>query len=224
MLKRQYYGLTVVLVIPLLLLGWWLAENEKVLPLHNVIYCQESDSDINCNSISATKSEANQALYQNAAVRLSGARLERGFNHSVVTLGRTELKFVDGEMIELPPVGGGVKKNLSLPPRSIQGKIFSYCEINPYSDSEKYWGYSCSGSGMASEGFYFEDEGTSKKFKNAKNKIEEQIKNNEAMNIYGLFATVLTPIIFYLISSLVIFLLVKIVRYVVYGSDEKKFL
>ena len=219
--SKQYRRLTVVAVIPLLLLGWWLAENEKILPLHNLIYCQESDSAITCNSISATKKEANSALYQNAAVRLWGAKLEGGFNHSVITLGHSEIKVVNGETATVPPTDGGIKKLLILPPRSIQGNMFASCEISPYANSDKNWGYSCIGGDLVPDSFYFFDESTSQKFLKAKLLIEEQKKKDEAMSIRGLIFTMSTPLIGYLVISIALFLLSRIVRYVVHGREKQ---
>lgn len=219
--SKQYRRLTIVAVIPLLLFGWWLVENEKILPLHNLIYCQESDSAIACNSISVTKEEANNALYQNAAVRLWGAKLEGGFNHSVITLGHSEIKVVNGETVTLPPSDGGIKKFLILPPRSIQGNMFASCEISPYANSDKNWGYSCIGGDLVPDGFYFSDENTSQKFLKAKLLIEEQKKKNETMSIRGSIFTMLTPLIGYFVLSVALFLLSRIVRYVVHGREKK---
>lgn len=219
--RKQYIRLTMVIIIPILLFGWWLAENEKILPLHNVIYCQESGSDISCYSVSVKKSDANIALYQNAAVRLWGARLESGFHHPIITLGHSEINFVDGKSISLPPTDGEKNKYLSLPPKSIQGNALASCEITPYAHSEKNWLYSCIGSDLEPDGFYFKDDNTSQKFNRAKNIIEEQKKNNDEMNFRGLIVTVLIPLILYFGLSLVIFLLTKIVRYVIHGRAGK---
>lgn len=218
--SKQYRRLTIVATIPLLLLGWWLVENEKILPLHHLIYCQESGSAITCNSIPVTKAEANSALYQNAAVRLWGAKLENGFNHSVVTLGHSEIKVVNGEAVTLPPVGGGAKKLLILPPRSVQGNMFASCEITPYANSDKNWSYSCIGGDIIPDGFYFSDEGISKKFLEAKLLIEQQKEQSEAMNLRGAIFTALTPFIGYLFISIALLLLRKIVRYV--AHERKK--
>lgn len=218
--SKQYRRLTIVAAIPLLLLGWWLVESEKILPLHHLIYCQESDSAITCNSISVTKEEANSALYQNAAVRLWGAKLENGFNHSVVTLGHSEIKVVNGETVTLPPVDGGVKKLLILPPKSVQGNIFSSCEIIPYANSDKNWGYSCIGGDMIPDSFYFSDEGISQKFLKAKLLIEQQKEQSQEMRLRGTIFTALTPLIGYLILSMALLFLSKIIRYVVHGREK----
>lgn len=220
--KKQYLRLTLVLALPLLVFGLWLAENEEILPSPNVIYCREFDSNITCNSLSVSKNDANKMLYQNSAVRLWGAVLEGGFNHSVITLGNSEIKFIDGKPVRLPPVGGGVKKILSFAPKSTQKNIFSSCEIYPDAVGDNNWGHSCTGEGPSPGGFYFADEKTSQKFKTVKDTINEQRKNNETMRIRGIFVTTLLPLTFYLFVSLVIFILVKISRYIVYGRTNER--
>lgn len=143
--KKQYIRLTIVLVIPLLVLGWWLADKEILLPRHHVIYCKEFDSHITCNSISVTKREADNWLYRNGAVRLRGARLASGFHHPIVTLGYSEIKFIDGKKVTFPFIGGGIKEILNLPPRPIEDHSFASCEISSFADDIKNWSYSCTG-------------------------------------------------------------------------------
>lgn len=218
--KKQYTRLTIVLVIPLLALGWWLADEEVLLPRHHVIFCEEFDSHITCNSISSTKSETHKLLYQNGAVRLWGAHLAGGFHHPVVTLGHSEIKFVDGKTITLPPSDGGIKNILNLPPRSIKNRSFASCEISPFADDIKNWGYSCSGNDLIPDSFYFQDEQTNNKFQEARKLIGEQRTKDEKTEIIALFASFLAPITFYLLLSAVLFLLMKVVKYVICGRKR----
>jgi hypothetical protein len=218
--KKQYARLSLVVAIPLLLLGWWLAEKELILPRHHVIYCEEFDSHIRCNSLSATKSEADDLLYRNGAVRLWGARLASGFHHPIVTLGHSEIKIIDGQTITLPPTDGGIQRVLRLPPKSIEASAFSSCEISPFADDTKSWGYSCIGGDLIPDSFYFQDEQTNQKFQAARKLIGEQRAKDEKMEVRVLFASLLTPLFFYFLFSAALFLLMKVVKYVIYGRKS----
>ena len=218
--KKQYFRLTIVLAIPLLALGLWLADKEVLLPRHHVINCEEFDSHISCSSMSTTKSGADKWLYRNGAVRLWEARLAGGFHHPIVTLGHSEIKFVDGKTITTPPIDGGVKKVLSLPPKSIEDNTFASCGISPFADDNKNWGYSCIGGDLIPDSFYFQDEQTNQKFQEARRLIGEQRIENEAMEIRAFFASLLTPIISYLLLSATLFLLIRIAKYVIYGRSS----
>lgn len=218
--KKQYTRLTIVLVIPLLAFGWWLADEEVLLPRHHVINCEVFDSHISCYSFSATKNTADNWLHRNGAVRLWGARLAGGFHHPIVTLGHSEIKFVDGKTITLPPTDGGIKKFLNLPPRSIEDRSFASCEISPKLDDIKNWGYSCIGGDLIPDSFYFQDEQTNYKFQEAIKLIGDQRTKDEKMEIRAIFASFLAPIISYFLLSASLFFLIKIVKYVIYGRKS----
>ncbi|WP_367067047.1 hypothetical protein [Oryzisolibacter sp. LB2S] len=218
--KKQYIRLTIVLVIPLLAFGWWLADEEVLLSRHHVINCEEFDSHISCHSFSVTKNTADNWLHRNGAVTLWGARLAGGFHHPIVTLGHSEIKFVDGKTITLPPTDGGIKKFLNLPPRSIEDHPFASCEISPFADDIKNWGYSCSGHDFIPDGFYFQDEQTNHKFQEARKLIGKLRASNENMQIRAFLASFLAPIISYILLSVSLFLIMKIVKYVVYGRKS----
>lgn len=218
--KKQYIRLTIVLVIPLLTLGWWLADEEVLIPRHHVINCEEFDSHISCYSFSATKDTADNWLHRNGAVRLWGALLEGGFHHPIVTLGHSEIKFVDGKTITLPPTDGGIKKFLNLPPSSNANSSFASCEIAPFADDIKNWGYSCSGYDFIPDSFYFQDEQINHKFQEARKLIGKQRASDESMEIKAVFVSFLTPIISYFLLSASLFILIKIVKYVIYGRKS----
>lgn len=218
--KKQYIRLTIVLAIPLLSLGWWLANEEVLFPKHHVIYCEEFSSHITCNSVSATKSEADYWLYRNGAVRLWGARLVGGFHHPIVTLGHSEIKLIDGKTVKLPPIDGGIKKFLTLPPKSIEDRTFSSCEISPFADDIKKWGYSCIGSELIPDNFYFQNEQTNNKFQEARKLIREKKIQNEQLETRALLFSVLAPFIFYLLLSVLLLFLIKTVKYVIYGRKS----
>lgn len=218
--KKQYIRLTIVLVIPLLAFGWWLADEEVLLPRHHVINCEEFDSHISCYSFSATKNTADNWLHRNGAVTLWGARLSGGFHHPIVTLGHGEIKYVDGKTIRLPPTDGGIKKFLNLPPRSIEDRSSASCEISPFADNIKNWGYWCFGYDFIPDSFYFQDEQTNHKFQEARKLIGELRTSDENMEIRAIFISFLTPIISYLLLSASLFFLIKIVKYVIYGRKS----
>lgn len=130
-----------------------------------------------------------------------------------------EIKVVDGKTITLPPIDGGIKKFLTLPPKSIESSTFASCEISPFADDTKNWGYSCIGGGLIPDSFYFQDEQTNHKFQEARKLIGELRTKNEKLEIRAIFASFLAPILFYFLLSLALFLLIKITKYVIYGRN-----
>lgn len=208
--KRQYIRLTIVLLIPLLALGWWLASEEVLLPRHHVIFCEEFSSRITCNSVEVRKDEADNLLRSYGAVRLWGARLG-GFHHPIVSLG----------LSEIPPVDRGINKTLTLPPRSIKDNPFASCEIFPVADTISVWSYSCMGGDWDGDRFYFQDEQTDNKFREAVKLIDEESAKNEKLKTKALSFSLLAPFIIYFLLSLSFFLLIKIFKYVIYGHKKK---
>ena len=130
------------------------------------------------------------------------------------------MKYVDGKMITHPPTDGGIKKFLSLPLRSIEDSAFASCEISPKFADNINWGYSCIGGDLIPDSFYFQDEQTNHKFQEARKLIGEQRTKDEKLEIRALFASFLTPIIFYFLLSASLFLLIKIAKYVIYGRKS----
>lgn len=209
--KSQYIRLTIVLLAPLLILGWWLAHKEIILPHHHVIQCEEFDSHISCFSFPTTKN--GQTRHNSDSVRLWQASLVSGFNHPIITLGHTYATYVPGKGLKsLPPVGGGILKTVRLPPAS-------FCRISPISGTKDEWGYQCAGPEIAPESFKFADEETNIKFKNAINQIENEMEENEGIQIRAYIASVLMPLIFYFLVSMVVFFAIKLVRYVINGRQ-----
>lgn len=215
--KKQYLRLSIVLAIPLLLLGWWLAEKEAILPRHHIIYCEEFTSHISCSSSSATKIQRDNWLFRNGAVQLWGALLAGGFNHPIITVGHSEVTASNGNTTTLLPKDGGIKMVLSLP---IERSAFAYCEVSPFADDPNKWGYSCSGGELIPDSFHFQNEETNHKFQEARKLIGEQRAKNETMEVRALFATILLPLIAYFLLSASLLVLAKITRYVIYGRHN----
>lgn len=218
--KSQYKRLTMILLIPLLGVGGWLAEKEIISPVGHTIICTELKSNIDCFSSSLRKGEVQSLLHQYSPVIMSSALIMSGFSHPVVTVGNSKIKYINGETVVTDPIGGEVKKTLRLPPEELAGNLYSSCRIYSVSGSNKNWMYSCAGG--YGETFYFQEEKTNKKFREARKEIEEQRRSNEKKEIMLYISAVLSPIFIYIMLSFVFVFLVKIVRFVIHGGCTKK--
>src|SRR5690606_4892233 len=228
--KKQYNRLTIAFALPLLALGWWLAENESIFPLHRFIICEEYNAGISCRSRFTTKSEATSNRFQGGVVTLRGARLIRGFNHPVVSL--SDMKYFKGKFIYTPPDvepdhlnpplnAEGTLQTLSLPPKFPAYDPLSYCSISKHRDGNGRWTYWCSGraTGFHNSGvFKFQDELTRQKFEIAEKSIQiKYLKNKDIQNV-AYIASVLVPSILYFLFSLSAFYLIRVTKWVIHGN------
>lgn len=227
--KQQYIRLTLVLAIPFSFLGYWLAEDEVILPRHHIIYCQENEEVITCNTIQAT---LNQILEHNqgySVVTLSGAELRSGrdgFNHPVTILGGSQIIDADREVFYNPP-NTGIAMDLWLPSFGYAGQIYAdlseaHCNIRPINYPDVSWGYSCSGRKLVNGHFHFRNETTNQKFQEGIKTIESIEAKNSTQAIMVLVASFFTPFVAYFMFSLALFLLIKIGRYVIYGQKRSE--
>lgn len=217
MTKKQYFRLSMVLFIPLLILGWWLSEKEFMISHHHLINCEEFESHISCVTVDGTKEEKTSWMFGNGSVTLlRSARLTFGLHHPVITVNVPEPRFVDYYV--LSPAGGGVQKTLSLPPRidlNYAEWAFMSCNIEPMPNSATDWVYRCFKG--EPEAFRFADESTNQKYRQAVSAIKDQMQRNDSMAFRAQLASVLAPLFFYGLLSLSFLVLAKLSRFIING-------
>jgi hypothetical protein len=82
--KSMFLRLCLVLVIPLFLLGWWVSENEIVLPHHSTITCIEQAEEFLCISETWDGKNANNVRHQVPITFGRSVFLPDGFSHKII--------------------------------------------------------------------------------------------------------------------------------------------
>ena len=220
--KQRFKRLTIVLVAPLLALGWWLASSDVLFPNSSVITCGESETGISCGS----RTYARVSPYmEDGAIEFQGARFF-GFNHMVVAYPLSTSKVVDGKLVPTPRTTAGVRKALRLPPAPTGDNPYARCWISPYAESSenpKHWNTTCSGYGAndASEDFTFVDEKVHQKFLEGSSQIASMRAENRKREAWVAGLLFVTPLIAYLALTAALVLFARVVRYVVHGRQPE---
>lgn len=223
MIRRiQYIRLTIVLLIPLLILGWWLAYDEVLFKNNYLVSCQEFNSYITCNSSAIKKNDDMDLLYRNGTIKLHGAKLIHGFEHPVILTELEETKKINGNDFELLPTNPRHVTMLKLPPNFMNRSNLLSCEISEIESKQNNWTYLCSGDRNIIGFFKFLENDTNKKFKDSILLIEQQRTENKNRAILTMSISTLLPVLFYALLSTILFCLIKIFRYVIYGFDKKE--
>lgn len=216
MTQNKYIRLSLVLLVPLLITGWWLSEKEVIIPHHYFFSCGEFDSHISCAAIVEKEGQIISRIKTNGAVTLSRvALLERGLHHHIVTVNVSTPLFVGHNVVG--PANGGARKMLSLPPPVTNeiNSVFMSCNIEPMPDSEKNWVYACFKG--EPEAFKFADESANRLFRQAVADINRQAPKYEDMAIRARLVSFFLPLFSYAIISLLFIALAKLSKFVVHG-------
>ena len=215
--KKQYVRLSLVLLLPLLLLGLYLTEEDFLIPHHHYFLCDESETSVTCSSMNVSSKTMTAMTHSAGAVTLLGsARLDKGFHHPVMV---TKTQTLYGTDNEINPPTGGVKKMLNLPLRgsSLEEEMLMSCRIYPMRESDRDWIYECLS--QEPESFRFIDDRTNKKFRQAVEVLRNQTEQNKILALRNQILSVLLPLFGYLLLSLLIALLAKVSRFVIHGRQ-----
>jgi hypothetical protein len=164
MTKAQYKRFFLIVLIPLLGLGWWVADSEILFPHHQMISCEESEEQFTCTSMQTTKKEKSLFDYQNGGVFLgwNGARLSQGFHARIVTTtGISEMELKDGVFQQKRIRGAGIDKIVSIN-RHVGAEFRNGgpCTLGNRADDPNHWYLSC----LEEGNFRFFDEKMNEKF------------------------------------------------------------
>src|SRR5574343_1174392 len=112
MTLAQYKRLVVVAILPMLTLGWWLADREIFLERHFLTHCYPYGESYSCSTTMTTYSYLDEYLFMNGGVLLSPfSRFEDGISADVITPPKRESGYENGERHERN-IGGGERKRL----------------------------------------------------------------------------------------------------------------
>lgn len=216
--KQQFKRLTLVIAIPLLILGWWLAENEAILKTDYIIDCEEYDTHFSCVGFQSTRENKNEFFTNSGGIRVGGsARLNNGFNHPVVTLGVNEMEIKDGAMQVKRTIGAGISKNLIID-RNV-GANYSgngSCWLSLYAGDNPNWNIWCVRESLGA--FTFQNSATAKKFKEMFEKVRHEEEKFDGYKIRAYVIQILIPFLTYILLSVLLFSASKTIRYVINGK------
>lgn len=217
--KAQLVRLTLVLFLPLLGIGFWLAEEEYVFPHHHVTYCVNDGNQLNCYTRQVAAREKFDREFNIGGVRLWGALLLDGFHHSVIQMPSIAYTNQAGEVVNHIP-DSGIPRFIDLSSNSKESAR-SWCDISMVAEREHRWMLSCHGAEQALREFTFVNEKTSEEYKNALKEIVVQTSEYETKEKYAFVASVVTPLIAYFLLVAAYFLLRLIFRFVAHGAKTR---
>lgn len=218
MTKAQYKRLLLLLLLPLLGLGWWIAADEVLFSHHQMISCEESEEHFICTSIQTTQNEKFMSEYQNGGVFLwNGARLSEGVHARIVTTGVPEMEYRDGALHQKKINGAGINKIVSIN-RHIGASYRDGepCRLSPYAGDANHWNLSC----LEEGGFRFVDEKMRKKFQGLNDVVELEKRRLSSTLRNAYFFSLLIPLAIFLLCSGLIFLCVRLASFVRYGTKS----
>lgn len=201
--KQIYKRLTIVLTVPLLLFGLWLAEN-KTFQDRELIVCND---DFACFT-------AIPLMSSYSGLFMNSVKIPNGMNEEIITTGESVMGFKDGEMKQIEVRNKDIKKRLTIGKNQDDG----YCTLAQYANQNENWSLTCVPNGI-NENFKFVDLEVAQKFKKLAEVTRNETDKRNNQNKIGFIFAVATPLVFYLILSLIIFLLGKIGRYVIHGKE-----
>lgn len=203
--KAQFKRLAGVLLIPLLIFGWWAADAELFLDHHVRTDCSVRDEHVSCYSTHVSQRKLVDYEIDAGGIYLwTGARLDDGLHEDIVTTG------IDGTY-----VGAGVAKKLNIA-ANVGANSLLRCYLSDYG----VWVLRCFGNNP--EYFRFASDSVDQKFRNlARVATEEKSKMDQySRNRYLL--SVFIPISAFLLLSVVVLMLVKVFSFVKYGRPGKR--
>ena len=209
MTKKQYYRLCLVLALPLLLMGWWLSFEEKIVGHTLVIQCVDQGESFKCDSDFMTQKTAEQVGYLAGRIRWRGNVLIGGsFRYPVIL---QQQQSADDPNVQAAGLGSVI---LALPRPGTQRD----CTLSPAASNHNKWWYSCIlayPDQQPSGSFAFENEKDKMKFSNLIKIVESLNKESRLPRLLLMVVAFVVPLLIFLLLSLGVFLLLKVMRFIV---------
>lgn len=219
-LKSRFVRLCIVVVVPLLLFGGWLASSELLLPHHNVTRCTEQVDGFSCVSYAAT---AEQSYYErsDASVIFMGfVSLSTGFRHRVVfyEVPKNYSGLIDKSILQRTS-----EQVLTLPLPGVRSwfldRWHGSCNVEPA--LEGLWHYYCSN--HAGGYFAFSDELVEKRFRILVRDILRVNEQNSRNELTAKSVSIVSPFLVFLLMSLVVWVLWRAIKFVLGSTvDDTK--
>ncbi len=233
MTKIQYRRLLLVLSIPLLAIGWWLAESELVFEHHHTTNCIEVIERFTCTSRFVSKQEKDDHhLWRAKGVYLRGARLMNASNEEIVTLGLKETtKYIFTDLEDTANTrkmfGESTKKFLNLGamanPRNSGASLYHLYPMTTLSNGVRgihdVWKLTNVRSvGQWDQPFRFVSAGTNAKYLEAWQRVKAENSKFTTQSRMGYAVSVIIPIIVFLVLSLFVFVSRKLIIFIIHGK------
>lgn len=213
--RRQFFRLFLVVLLPLVGLGFWLAEDEVVFSQHKWIECRDEGARFGCIPLTVTSRGYIDLQGRAGGVFVSGARLSNGFDEEVVVYSGFESSYSERDGHRAKPTGIGTKKRFQIE-RTV-GADYSgegHCRIGQIAGNDQLWTLNC---GRGTMTFQFDEEPVSAKFAELAKTIRDIQGRSRTIGRYAYAASVLLPMVAFLALSAIAWLLVMAARFVRYG-------
>lgn len=216
MKRSQFFRLTLVLLLPLLGLGLWMAKEQTLFPSDHYIYCERGSFGLWCAANQKESWKIDDERYGYGAVHLWKAALPSGFHHEVIVIRSTNPRLGSSETV---PVESGKRQWLNL---SRTERYFGRCEITVTGhSSDAPWGLFCEGdSGSVSE-FVFVNPTEDKQYRDALKRVSELEDEYTKRGYWGEAANLLAPLLAYFLLALGVVSAKAVVRFVIHGNQRK---
>lgn len=216
--KSMFLRLCLVLAIPLFSLGWWVAENEVVLPHHSTITCIEQAEEFLCISETWDGKNANNVRHQVPITFGRDVFLPDGFSHKIIPH-----EFPSDGGIAKDQMKRGEEQLLSLPLQKVRGRsepdFLRYCDVRPFAFVPDLWEYKCHDE---REGvFDFADKQAKQKFINLQARVDVLSKQAREFEILAKTISVLAPFAAFLVLSFVFWALRWGIKFVMGPTSHK---
>jgi hypothetical protein len=217
---NQYKRLYMVFFVPLLALGWWMAEDEILYPHNHMVLCEDRSNDFSCISYVISEKEKRVVDTKSGGVFfLNRVRLQNGFYENIITTGWSEYKNRNGAAT-IDKIGSGVKRMVNID--SFAGANYSGngpCNLAPYENKTGEWSISCI-SGLQ-ENFKFSENSTSEKYYKLLDLVKAEDSKYVDLPRNAYIGSMLIPQIAFLLLSALLFFLAKAVTFVRYGRKSQ---
>lgn len=211
--KQQFKRLTLVVALPLLTFGAWLALEEVLIPAHHMTRCLENET-FSCRMVNVTKDELYAETWYRPNVAVNGTGvLPDGINHEVRAVGHREIRFEDGERVEGPVIGGDkVIQVERVTPRIVSMGRRDPCQIFQHGDVTKRWTMHCWPDMPLT--FEFVDSATAEKFERLADTIRVNKETGKATQLRAYAVVTVIPLAAYFAFSLVVFVAMRLFRFI----------
>jgi hypothetical protein len=214
MTKQQFKRLTIILLLPLLALGGWLAHEEYLFPSNHLTVCDLKRAQLFCSTRHVTSYSRDSQLYGHGQTHLWVALLSGGFRHQVIEFPGIESSYTAGG-VTIPVSGVRTFFDYSWKEDS---SIFA-CKLSTEHGTQDRWMIMCEG--KTPRTFAFVDDKINLAYRAALPTIQEQNRDYELRDKFLTAASVVTPLMLYCLLVPAFFLVRWVGRYVVHGPSPK---
>lgn len=241
MTKLQFRRLLLVIIIPLLAFGWWLAESELAFNHHHLTTCMELDARFSCRSKLVSKQYKRDAIwgnrphpriYINDALLVADAPMHGTQNAEIVTLGFEDtVKYVLPDLKETAITSQFVGRsekflNIDAMVRAKFGGRWDY-QIFPFKSakldvvgSNGIWSLLPKFPANEYVNFRFVNSDTNDKYYDAWELIKAETDRFVTISRWIYACTVFVPLIAFLIFSLFVLVCSKLATFIIHGKKE----